>query len=248
MPTRLIREGILTSTRVNALDDAAEVFFRRLLSVVDDYGRCEAHAALLRASLYPLKLDRVTEPRIEKLLKATADVGLITIYEVESSPGKRFLQVHNFRQQVRSTSKHPPPDDKPKLADAKHPLTDVHLGVSVSVSEVAGVLGTDGPKREVLRTLPEPLNVPAFREQWVRWVDYLTEKTYPKNVPSETFDAHLRTCLRLGALAGAESLRIAIERQLRAPAEPLLGKNSLAGGAGFDPNKPNAHTGGLPEV
>ncbi len=39
MPNRIIREGILTSEAVNSLSWEAEVFFRRLLSVVDDFGR-----------------------------------------------------------------------------------------------------------------------------------------------------------------------------------------------------------------
>ena len=36
MPTRILRDGILTSERVNLLDWEAEVFYRRLLSVGDD--------------------------------------------------------------------------------------------------------------------------------------------------------------------------------------------------------------------
>ncbi len=48
MPNRILREGILTSERVNLLSWEAEVFYRRLMSVVDDYGRFHAHPALLR--------------------------------------------------------------------------------------------------------------------------------------------------------------------------------------------------------
>jgi hypothetical protein len=43
MPNRELREGILTSERINALTFPAEVFYRRLMSVVDDFGRCPAH-------------------------------------------------------------------------------------------------------------------------------------------------------------------------------------------------------------
>lgn len=35
MPSRILREGILTSERVNALAPLEELFYRRLMSVVD---------------------------------------------------------------------------------------------------------------------------------------------------------------------------------------------------------------------
>ena len=38
MPSRVIRDGILESESVNALSWEAELFFRRLMSVVDDFG------------------------------------------------------------------------------------------------------------------------------------------------------------------------------------------------------------------
>ena len=43
MPNRILRDGILMSPRVNVLSSEAELFYRRLMSVVDDYGRFSAH-------------------------------------------------------------------------------------------------------------------------------------------------------------------------------------------------------------
>lgn len=159
MPNRIIREGILTSQRVNSLDWSEEVFFRRLLSVVDDYGRCEAHPALLRASLYPLQLDKVREVTVEKFLAATVAARLVQVYTVDE---KRFLQVLNFRQQTRSSSKCPAPGTpdpviscaadaqqmpETKSAAAQRLPEDAHLGVSVSVvgGVSVSVSGADGP-------------------------------------------------------------------------------------------------------
>jgi len=131
--------------RVNALNWEEEVFYRRLLSYVDDYGRCEAHAALLRAALYPLKLDQVREANVERLLAAVERARLVRLYTVS---GKRYLEVSDFRQQVRSNSKHPAPDaqqvDSFCAAIAKHPIANEHLGVSVSVSEGVAVVGDGG--------------------------------------------------------------------------------------------------------
>lgn len=144
MPNRIIREGILTSTRVNSLTWDEEVFYRRLLSVVDDFGRCEAHTALLRASLYPLKLDQVREVTVERLLASCEKARLVRLYVVS---GKRYLEVADFRQQIRGKSRYPSADDAQPpstcAADATHPIADAHLGVSVSVSvsEGVGVVG-----------------------------------------------------------------------------------------------------------
>jgi hypothetical protein len=61
MPTRLVREGIISSDRVDKLDWQAEVFYRRLLNKVDDHGLYDARPSVLRSSLYPLRVDRVRE-------------------------------------------------------------------------------------------------------------------------------------------------------------------------------------------
>jgi hypothetical protein len=57
VPNRILRDGILTSEAVASLDWASEVFYRRLYSIVDDYGRHEAGHQLLRAKCYPLQTD-----------------------------------------------------------------------------------------------------------------------------------------------------------------------------------------------
>lgn len=149
MPNRIIREGILTSTRVNALNWEEEVFYRRLLSYVDDFGRCEAHAALLRAALFPLKLDQMREANVERLLQSIERAGLVRLYTVQ---GKRFLEVYNFRQQMRSTSRHPKPPDEPLhdvcAADAQQPKANAHLGVVVVEGVVEdGDGGVGGPPK-----------------------------------------------------------------------------------------------------
>ena len=124
MPTRLVREGILTSERVNKLTFPAEVFYRRLMSVVDDFGRFYASPTLLRASCYPLAIDAVTDKQVNDWLAECIEANLIVAYVVEN---KRFLELLDFRQQIRAkTSKFPADPNKSKqaLADATHSLTD----------------------------------------------------------------------------------------------------------------------------
>jgi hypothetical protein len=112
MPTRLIREGILTSERINMLSERAELFYRRLMSVVDDYGRFSANLTLLRASCYPLKLDVVKEDSIKKHLAEAEGAGLIVLYAIA---GKAYLEIQDFDQRVQSKSKYPEiPSDQQK--------------------------------------------------------------------------------------------------------------------------------------
>lgn len=134
MPSRILREGILTSDRVNALSAGAEVFYRRLMSVVDDYGRFDGRPGLLRVSCFPLRVDTVREADISRWIAECVKAGLIALYAVG---GKAYLEMLDFKQQVRAKSKYPPPDAGHPLdtsqADAKQVLSkctaDVHLGV-----------------------------------------------------------------------------------------------------------------------
>lgn len=134
MPNRIIREAILTSERVASLGWPEEVFYRRLMSVVDDYGRTEAGHQLLRAKCYPLQTDSVRVADIARWMAACQKSGLILVYGVN---GKQYLEVRDFGQQQRSASKCPPP---PSSADGLLSIDSkcqqvpavAHLDVSVS--------------------------------------------------------------------------------------------------------------------
>ncbi len=131
MPTRVIRDGILTSERVNALTPMAELFYRRLLSVVDDYGRFLSNAQLLRASCYPLKLDSVKEDSITKHLAECVDAGLIVLYTVA---GKGYLEVQDFGQRINGKAKYPAPSERvpgESRGIPGNPRLDVDVGVVV---------------------------------------------------------------------------------------------------------------------
>ena len=135
MPNRIIRDGILSSESVNSLSWPEEVFYRRLMSVVDDHGRFHAQPKLLRAACYPLHIDKVSDSDIGKWLSACETAGLVRVYP--ASDGKRYVELVKFGQQVRSKSKFPEASE----ATAEHPIsTDIncsqppanaHLGVFV---------------------------------------------------------------------------------------------------------------------
>ena len=133
MPNRILREGILCSERINQLTPLAELFYRRLMSVVDDWGRFSANLTLLRTSCYRLRPDEVKEQDVAGWLKECEERDLLFTYE---AGGKRCLELTDFRQQRRAkTSKFPDPctaDAKHVsstcVSDAQHMLTSAHFG------------------------------------------------------------------------------------------------------------------------
>lgn len=142
MPTRILREGIITSESVNSLGWAAEVFYRRLHSVVDDYGRFSAHPSLLRAACYPLRLNDVSDRDVVKWLAECAAKALVKVYEVE---GKQYLEVTKFEQRVRaekSKCPQPPPNDGQMTVNCQ---TTAHVVEGVDVDEVVVPVG-NAPK------------------------------------------------------------------------------------------------------
>lgn len=154
MPNRILREGILTSERVNALAWPAEVFYRRLMSAVDDFGRYWGKSELLRAGLYPLLLDRVGNPDVVKWLTECVNAGLVRKYTVEE---KEYLQLLDFRQQVRAARSKFPEPSSASLAVAKRLRSKGTADAPVVV--VGDVI--EDEKREVA-VLPEWLP----KEEW----------------------------------------------------------------------------------
>lgn len=145
MPNRIIREGILTSERVDSLPSwASEVFYRRLMNVVDDFGRYYANSSLLRAACYPLKIDKVSNADIDKWLADCAGAGLVSTYD---SGGRRYLQMLDFRQQERAKASKFPQAPSECIAHAQQMIAPAHLDVDVGVSVFEGDSARKARKR-----------------------------------------------------------------------------------------------------
>lgn len=106
MPARLLREGILDSEAVCSLDFPAEVFYRRLMSVVDDFGRYDGRPGVLRSRLYPLQVDKVREADITRWIAACVKAGVIALYDAS---GKQYILFKKLGSPRNKESKWPPP-------------------------------------------------------------------------------------------------------------------------------------------
>lgn len=73
-----------------------------MLSVGDDFGLFDARPAILRPSLYPLKLDQMRETNIQRCLNDCSAAGLVRLYEVK---GKQYGVIVNYGQRIRKESK-----------------------------------------------------------------------------------------------------------------------------------------------
>lgn len=156
----------MTSERVASLSWPAEVFYRRLMSVVDDYGRYFAKPMALRAACYPMQLDRVKDAEIEKWLIESRDARLIKLYD---SDGQTFLELLDFRQQVRA-----------KKSKFPEPVNGSEHQMQASAEQTQAIVLDESP---VLETLPL-IDGTAFevREAFVKELDPL----YPAIDPIAT--------------------------------------------------------------
>ena len=125
----------------------SELFYRRLMSVVDDYGRYFAHPSLLRAACYPLQLEKISESDVQRMLNECVATAVLVLYRA----GK-YLQVVKFRQQTRSKSKFPEPSESEMLINCTSNVKQMRSeSESESESKARGhlnqssVLASDGP-------------------------------------------------------------------------------------------------------
>lgn len=171
MPTRLVREGIVTSMRVDRLSEGAELFYRRLMSKVDDHGCCEARTALLRVECYPLRVDRISENDVEGWLDECIAAGLIALYVVEN---KAFLEILDFRQQVRAKHRRRPSSDGQVLYACYADAMQV-IGQSTEIlTKTKTKTKTNKPPPPpqggaTVNLTPQPPPHPGFERFWGEW-------------------------------------------------------------------------------
>ena len=106
MPNRYLRASYVDSKRINNLSAEAERMFCRLLVHVDDFGRCEACADLLRGKLFARQIDKVTEDKITAWVEELARNELLFIYSVS---GCEYIQMNTWENGRAKASKCPNP-------------------------------------------------------------------------------------------------------------------------------------------
>lgn len=109
MPQRFLKPGLTTSLKWNACSWQAQSFYVRILTLVDDFGRCEGAATLLRSLAFPLHED-IRTPQVQKLGEELQANQLAVFYKVD---GKDYVQLRNWTERARvDVSRYPGPDGK----------------------------------------------------------------------------------------------------------------------------------------
>jgi hypothetical protein len=208
MPNRILRDGILSSEKLAGLGWAEEVFYRRLMSVADDYGRFHALPKLIRSACYPLLIDRVSDGDVTGWLASCASAGLVKVYAADD--GKRYIEIANFGQQLRAKSKFPDASASSceqvisGASSCAEMIGNEHLDVfvfGVGVGDVCGVGDVKPPyppaeaapveppappakpatraKRSQSVSDPEPLPEWIDVESWEGWIESRKAKRNP---------------------------------------------------------------------
>lgn len=183
MPVRLLREGILDSAAVSSLSAHAEVFYRRLMSVVDDFGRFDGRATVLRCRLYPLKIDTIREADITRWIAECEKAGLIALYEVDSKP---YILFHKLGPARAKESKFPAPpkaaasvclqtqtDESKRLqtrADVPYSVSGSDSGSNPPTPSGGGVVAEDDPPEEVVDAVGMVIRPEPFSQLIAAWV------------------------------------------------------------------------------
>jgi hypothetical protein len=228
VPNRYVREDILDSDRVDALSAEAEVFYRRLMSKADDYGRFHGDWRKLRAALYPLRVEKITEKFIERLLvevnRVIDDRPLVHIYFHE---GRRYLEITNFKQQIRSESKFPNPNLADNASDRRCTSSDNSCSQvrsdtdsdSISSSSSSSVLSSEnteiestrarGDSGEALPETPVAINAQAPIEEALQRNSGKIHMEHPpprRDIGKGQVKTRLKEILRHKHLSGAEAI------------------------------------------
>ena len=109
MPNRDIKESCRTSDSLAQLSHGAERLFWRLTTVADDFGRFEARASVLRASCFPVLLDRVREADVKRWTEELVKAGMVGLYLSDGKPLGFFTNWSKHQRTRAKNSKWPEP-------------------------------------------------------------------------------------------------------------------------------------------
>ena len=111
MPSRILKDSILTDKAFNTLSLAEESIYHRLLVSADDYGIFYADPVLLLRLLYPRKTD-ITEEVIRESLDHMEEAGIISRYTAEGEDYLRICSWENDQRIRNSRHKFPVPEEE----------------------------------------------------------------------------------------------------------------------------------------
>lgn len=130
MPTRLLKDSIHQSERLNALSDFQFRLWVNLITYVDDYGRGDARPAIIKGICFPLR-DRLTNADIDAALQALAGAGCVGLYEVDGKPYLYFPRWESHQNVRNRKSKYPAPPENCNMDSFENICMQMNTNVPV---------------------------------------------------------------------------------------------------------------------
>ncbi len=118
MPQRFLRPGITNSERWNSVYWNAQSLFIRLLTLVDDFGRCDGRPPVILGQCFSVwnalhQKESCDLLQLEQMLQQLAASGLVSIYETDD---KVVIQISQWQERIREGVKEKwPSNPNPKL-------------------------------------------------------------------------------------------------------------------------------------
>lgn len=117
MPNRIIKESLCVSEKIASLSDFEFRLWVGLITAVDDAGRGDARAAIIKGRVFPLR-ERITIKDIDAALTRLAAKGCVSLYRVDGKPYFWF-PTWSQHQRIRDCKpKYPAPDEQDSLRQA----------------------------------------------------------------------------------------------------------------------------------
>lgn len=191
MPQRFLRPGIRSSKRFNRVTWFEQIFYVRLITLVDDYGRYEADPELLQSEAFPFGTPDGKQVQLSAIVSGLASLAgkdLLLRYK-EISTGKEYFELTRWTERKRSDSRWPDPRDNiccQLLANADGCVPP----------KPAPVASESAPVASESIAMPAALDVPEFRELWAKRV--LCRKQSRKPMTDTAQEQQLKLCASWG--------------------------------------------------
>ena len=110
MPNRIIKESITTSEKLASLSDFEFRLWIGLITQADDAGRGDARPAVIKGRVFPFR-ERLTVKDVGSSLRALADKGCVTLYEIGGRPYFYFPNWSKHQRVRDCKPRYPEPTD-----------------------------------------------------------------------------------------------------------------------------------------
>lgn len=171
MPQRFLKPGITNSDRWNTVLFDAQSLYIRILTLVDDYGRCDGRPAVLWGQCFAVWNEKhpklaINLQQLAGMLQQLAAAKLVEIYTID---GKQVLQVTQWTERIREGCK----EKWPANPHLQQPAADC----CALLPSPPPSTPSSTPTSSLLSSLPDDLL--GMADTWCKWVAFRKELRKP---------------------------------------------------------------------